>query len=63
MWKRSFLTTDTHSLPYKRVGLLGRLTSASPSRARSPHRSGSLTDSPRRRRRREKEDPHLHTNK
>jgi hypothetical protein len=29
----------------------------------NPHRSGSPTDSPHRRRRKQEEDPHLHTDK
>jgi hypothetical protein len=29
----------------------------------NPHRSGSPTDSPRRRHRKQEEDPHLHTDK
>jgi hypothetical protein len=60
--KRSSLTIGTHSSPLKRVGLLRRPTPTSPSRKLIPHRSGSPTAIPRRRRRKE-EDPHLHTDK
>jgi hypothetical protein len=56
------LMISTLSSRYKRVGLLGRPTHASPSREHSPHRSGPPIDSHRRRRWKKEEDPHLHTN-
>jgi hypothetical protein len=46
-----------------RVGFLERPTPISLSREASTHRSGSPTDSPHRRRRKEEEDPDLHIDK
>jgi hypothetical protein len=42
------------------MSFIGLHTPASPSRKPNPHRSESLTDSHRRRRQKDEEDPHLH---
>jgi hypothetical protein len=58
-----FVSHDKHTLfTIEESGLLGRPTPVSPSRGPSPHWSGSPTDSPCRRRRKE-EDHHLPINK
>jgi hypothetical protein len=51
---------STFSLPLKRMPFIERSRHVSPSREPSPHRSGPLTNSPRRHCQKE-EDPHLHT--
>jgi hypothetical protein len=58
-----FTKDKAQNVLQKRVDLLIRPTPASPSREPSPYRSGSPTDSPRRRRWKKEEDPHLHTDK
>jgi hypothetical protein len=60
----SDVSHDKHTLfTLEESGLLDRPTLVSPSRELSPHRFGSSTDSPHRRRRKKEEDPHLHTDK
>jgi hypothetical protein len=56
--KAMSLMISTLSSPKKRVGLLSQSTPVSFSRKFSPHRSGSPSDSPHRKK---EEDPHLHT--
>jgi hypothetical protein len=63
VFAEAFVSHDRHTLfALEESGLLERPTPAGPSRKSSPHRSGSPTAIPRRRRRKE-EDPHLHTDK
>jgi hypothetical protein len=59
----AFVSHDKHTLfALEESGLLRWPAPTIPNREPSPHRSGSFTDSPHRRHRKE-EDPHLHINK
>jgi hypothetical protein len=63
VFEEAFVSHVRHTLfALEESDLLGRPTPAGPSRKPSPHRSGSPTANPHRRRRKE-EDPHLHTDK
>jgi hypothetical protein len=63
VFAEAFLSHDRHTLfTLEESGLLGRPTPVGPSRKPSPHRSGSPTAIPHRRRRKEG-DSHLHTDK
>jgi hypothetical protein len=60
----ALVSHDRHTLfTLEESGLLGRPIPVSPSGEHSPHRYGSPTANPCRRRRKKEEDPHMHTNK
>jgi hypothetical protein len=60
----AFVSHDSHTLfALEESGLHGRPTPAGPSKKPRPHRFGSPTAIPHRRRRKKEEVPHLHTDK